>query len=64
MEAGVPVPVPADLVMLAVGAQVSTGDLPLVVAVLAFEAVAVLGTAALFLVARGPANGSADGRCH
>jgi membrane protein DedA with SNARE-associated domain len=56
MEAGVPVPVPADLVMLAVGARVSAGDLPLAVAVLAFEAVAVLGTAALFLLARGPGH--------
>ena len=56
MEAGVPVPVPAELLILAVGARVSAGDLPLVAAVLAFEAVAVLGTAALFLVARGPGN--------
>jgi membrane-associated protein len=56
MEAGMPVPVPADLVMLAVGVRVSAGDLPLVVAVLAFEAVAVLGTSALFLLARGPGH--------
>jgi membrane protein DedA with SNARE-associated domain len=56
MEAGVPVPVPADLVMLAVGVRVSAGDLPMVVAVLAFEAVAVLGTSALFLLARGPGH--------
>ena len=38
-----PVPVPAELLILAVGARVSAGDLPLVAAVLAFEAVAVLG---------------------
>jgi membrane-associated protein len=56
MEAGVPVPVPADLVMLAVGARVGTGDIPLWAAVLAFEAVAVIGTAALFAAARGPGN--------
>lgn len=56
MEAGVPVPVPADLVMLAVGARVGAGDIPLWVAVLAFEAVAVIGTAALFAAARGPGN--------
>jgi membrane protein DedA with SNARE-associated domain len=54
MEAGVPVPIPADLVMLAVGARAATGGVPLVVAVLAFEAVAIVGTAALFLAARGP----------
>lgn len=54
MEAGVPIPVPADLVMLAVGARASAGDIPLPVAAAAFEAVAVLGTVALFLAARGP----------
>jgi membrane protein DedA with SNARE-associated domain len=54
MEAGVPVPIPADLVMLGVGARVGAGDIPLAVAVLAFEAVAVVGTTALFLAARGP----------
>ena len=42
MEAGVPVPIPADLVMLAVGARVGAGDIPLWVGVLAFEAVALL----------------------
>jgi membrane protein DedA with SNARE-associated domain len=56
MEAGVPVPVPADLVMLAVGARVSAGDIPLPAAVAAFEAIAVLGTTALFLAARGPGH--------
>jgi membrane-associated protein len=56
MEAGVPVPVPADLVMLAVGARVGAGDLPLWAAVLAFEAVALIGTTALFVAARGPGN--------
>jgi membrane protein DedA with SNARE-associated domain len=56
MEAGVPVPVPADLVMLAVGARVGAGDIPLWAAVLAFEAVAVIGTTALFAAARGPGH--------
>jgi membrane-associated protein len=56
MEAGVPVPIPADVVMLAVGARASAGDVPLWVAVLAFEAVAVIGTTALFLLARGPGH--------
>jgi membrane protein DedA with SNARE-associated domain len=54
MEAGLPLPIPADLVMLAIGARVSAGDVPLAVAVLAFEAVAILGTTALFVAARGP----------
>ena len=54
MEAGVPIPIPADLVMLAVGVRVGAGDIPLWAAVLAFEAIAVLGTTALFVAARGP----------
>src|SRR5438445_999496 len=56
MEAGVPILIPADLVMLAVGARVGAGDIPLWAAVLAFEAVAVIGTAALFAAARGPGH--------
>ena len=56
MEAGVPIPIPADLVMLAVGARVGAGDIPLAVAILAFEAVAIVGTTALFLAARGPGH--------
>ena len=56
MEAGVPIPVPSDLIMLVVGARVGAGDLPLWAAVLAFEAVSVIGTTALFLAARGPGH--------
>jgi membrane protein DedA with SNARE-associated domain len=54
MEAGIPIPVPADLVMLLVGERVADGRFPLWGAVIALEVVAVIGTAALFLVARGP----------
>jgi hypothetical protein len=54
MEAGVPVPVPSDLVMLLLGERVSAGALPLWLAAAALEVVALAGTAALFLVARGP----------
>ncbi len=56
MEAGMPIPVPADLVMLGVGARVGAGDIPLWVAVCAFEAVALAGTAALLLLVRGPGH--------
>jgi membrane protein DedA with SNARE-associated domain len=56
MEAGVPIPIPSDLVMLAVGARVGAGDIPLWAAVLAFEAVSVVGTTVLFLAARGPGH--------
>ena len=54
MEAGVPIPVPSDLVMLLLGERVSAGALPLWLAAAALELVAVAGTAALFLAARGP----------
>ena len=52
MEAGVPVPVPSDLVMLLLGERVSAGALPLWLAAAALEVVALAGTAALFLAAR------------
>jgi membrane protein DedA with SNARE-associated domain len=55
MEAGVPVPVPADLVILLLGERVSAGAVPLWLALVVLELVAVAGTAALFLLARGPA---------
>jgi membrane protein DedA with SNARE-associated domain len=56
MEAGVPIPIPADLVMLVVGERVADGRFPLWGAVLALEFVAVVGTAVLFLIARGPGH--------
>ena len=45
MEAGIPIPVPSDLVMLLLGERVSAGALPLWLAALALELVAVAGTA-------------------
>jgi membrane protein DedA with SNARE-associated domain len=54
MEAGVPIPVPSDLVMLLLGERVSAGALPLWLAAVALELVALAGTGALFLAARGP----------
>jgi membrane protein DedA with SNARE-associated domain len=54
MEAGVPIPVPSDLVMLLLGERVSAGALPLWLAMVLLELVALAGTAALFLAARGP----------
>src|SRR5215469_14693483 len=56
MEAGVPIPLPADLVMFTVGEQVAAGRFPLWLAVAGFEVIAVLGTTALFVVCRGPAH--------
>ena len=56
MEAGVPIPVPADLVMFAVGERVAAGKFPLWLAVTGFEVIAILGTTALFLACQGPAQ--------
>jgi len=56
MEAGVPIPLPADLVMFSVGERVAAGGLPLWLAVAGFEVIAVAGTTALFLACRGPAH--------
>jgi membrane protein DedA with SNARE-associated domain len=56
MEAGVPIPIPADLVMFTVGERVAAGAFPLWLAVAGFEAVSIIGTAVLFLACRGPAH--------
>ncbi|HYB87442.1 MAG TPA: hypothetical protein VEC76_11355 [Streptosporangiaceae bacterium] len=56
MEAGVPIPIPADLVMFTVGERVAAGAFPLWLAVAGFEVIAVAGTAILFLACRGPAH--------
>jgi hypothetical protein len=56
MEAGVPIPLPADLVMFTVGERVAAGAFPLWLAVTGFEVISVLGTTALFLVCQGPAH--------
>ena len=53
MEAGVPIPLPADLVMFTVGERVAAGKFPLWLAVTGFEVISVLGTTALFLPAAG-----------
>jgi membrane protein DedA with SNARE-associated domain len=56
MEAGIPVPLPADLVMFTVGERVAAGRFPLWLAVGGFEVIAVAGTTALFVASRGPAQ--------
>ena len=53
-ECGLPLPVPADLLMLLVGQQAAAGTLPPWLAAVAFVAVAAVGTTAGFLLARGP----------
>jgi membrane protein DedA with SNARE-associated domain len=56
MEAGVPIPLPFDLVLLFVGERAAAGAIPLWLAVVALEGVAVIGTGALFLACRGPGS--------
>jgi membrane protein DedA with SNARE-associated domain len=56
MEAGIPIPLPFDLVLLFVGERAAAGAIPLWLAVAALEAVALIGTAALFLACRGPGS--------
>src|SRR2546430_7403535 len=56
MEAGLPIPLPLDIVLLFVGERAAAGAIPLWLAFVALEAVALIGTSALFLACRGPGN--------
>lgn len=56
MEAGAPIPIPDDLVMLAFGARVAGGELSWWLAIVALEIVAIASTVVLFVAARGPGN--------
>lgn len=51
-EAGVPVPVPADLVLLGLGERASAQVVPLWVVMVALEFVVILGTCGLFVLSR------------
>src|SRR2546430_14269169 len=53
MEAGAPIPIPDDLVMLLVGARAAAGDFSWWVAILGLEGVAVAGPCLLFFLRRG-----------
>jgi membrane protein DedA with SNARE-associated domain len=53
MEAGIPIPIPADILILFVGERAAAGSIPLWLAVLGIEGVAIIGTTALFLACRG-----------
>jgi membrane protein DedA with SNARE-associated domain len=56
MEAGAPIPIPLDLVVLVLGERAAAGSVPLWLAALLLEVVAVAGTAGLLLLCRGPAR--------
>lgn len=54
MEAGVPIPIPSDVILLVLGERTSAGSFPLWLVVVALELVAAVGTACLFFLIRGP----------
>jgi membrane protein DedA with SNARE-associated domain len=56
MEAGIPIPIPLDLVVLVLGERAAAGSVPLWLAAILLEVVALAGTAALLLLCRGPAR--------
>jgi membrane protein DedA with SNARE-associated domain len=56
MEAGVPIPIPDDLVMLLIGERAGAGEFPWWAAVLALEIVAIAGTCLLYFASRGPGH--------
>jgi membrane-associated protein len=56
MDAGVPLPVPTDLLLLLIGERAAAGVFPVWAAALGLELVAVGGSTLLFLVASGPAS--------
>ncbi|MGH9280379.1 MAG: DedA family protein [Acidimicrobiales bacterium] len=54
MEAGVPIPIPSDIILLVLGERTQAGNFPLLLVVVALELVAAVGTACLFFLIRGP----------
>lgn len=52
-EAGVPVPVPSDIIMITAGVQAATRVYPVLYLLLAIEAAMLLGGSVQFLIARG-----------
>jgi membrane protein DedA with SNARE-associated domain len=56
-DAGAPIPFPTDVLLVVLGERAGAGAAPLWLAVLAVEMIAVVSTATLFLVCRGPGYG-------
>ncbi len=53
-EAGVPIPIPSDLLIIAAGVQAGTGVFPIVELLLGLGLAVVLGSSLQFLLVRGP----------
>lgn len=56
MDAGVPIPVPTDILLLVVGERAAAGAFPIWAAAIGLEVVAIVSTTVLFLALRGPAQ--------
>jgi membrane-associated protein len=56
MEAGLPIPIPTDLLIILLGERAAAGSIPLALAVVVIEAVAVVGTGLLLFACRGPGS--------
>ena len=56
-EAGVPIPVPADLIMLGAAARAAAGPLDLFGVIVTFEVAMLLGGVIQYALARGPGRG-------
>jgi membrane protein DedA with SNARE-associated domain len=56
MDAGIPLPIPTDLLLLLVGERAAAGAFPVWAAALGLELVAIGGSTILFLAASGPAS--------
>jgi membrane protein DedA with SNARE-associated domain len=53
-DAGVPIPFPTDLLLIVLGERAASGAIPVWLAVLAVELIAVVSTLVLFHLCRGP----------
>ena len=55
MDAGLPLPIPTDLLLLLIGERAAAGVFPVWAAAIGLEVVAIGGSTLLFVAARGPA---------
>lgn len=58
IEAGIPLPIPGDVLMLLVGERAAANALPVWLAAIGLEVVVIAGTGLLFFAARGPLRGA------
>src|SRR5205823_3162798 len=56
-EAGIPIPIPSDLIMLGAAARVASGQFDLLTVIIVFEVAMLVGGIVQYLLARGPGRG-------